>query len=97
MPKVRSKRTGARSSIRFEPPTLDEAIFAAQGLADDVRGQTEIAAMLMGLPEDEVRTAVLKAVRPAARAPGRLSTSSRSTVGRQVVVVERRAPRMIMR
>jgi hypothetical protein len=97
MPTGRNNRGGARSSIRVEPPTLDEAIFAAQGLADDVRGQTKIAAMLMGLPEDEVRTAVLKAVRPAARAPSRLSTSPRSTAGRQVVVVERRAPRMIMR
>jgi hypothetical protein len=97
MPTVRNKHGGARATIRFEPPTLDEAIFAAQGLADDVRGQTEIAAMLMGLPEDEVRAAVLKAVRPAARAPGRLSTSPRSTAGRPVVVVERRAPRMIMR
>ncbi|WP_114188785.1 hypothetical protein [Microvirga aerophila] len=97
MPTVRNKHGGARSSIRFEPPTLDEAIFAAQGLADDVRGQTEVAAMLMGLPEDQVRTAVLKAARPAARTPSRLSTSPRSTVGRQAVVVERRAPRMIMR
>jgi hypothetical protein len=97
MPTVRNKRGGARSSIRFEPPTLDEAIFAAQGLADDVRGQTEIAAMLMGLPEEEVRAAVLNAVRPAARTASRLSTSPRSTVGRQVVVVKRRAPRMIMR
>jgi hypothetical protein len=97
MPKVRSKPGAARASIRFEPPTLDEAIFAAQGLADDVRGQTEIAAMLMGLPEDQVRTAVLNADQPAARTPSRLSTSPRSTAGRPVVVVERRAPRMIMR
>jgi hypothetical protein len=97
MPTVRNKSGGARSSIRFERPTLDEAIFAAQGIADDVRGQTEIAAMLMGLPEAEVRAAVLKAVQPAARAPGRLSASPRSTAGRQVVVVERRVPRMIMR
>jgi hypothetical protein len=97
MPTVRNKPGGTRSSIRFEPPTLDEAIFAAQGLADDVSGQTEIAAMLIGLPEDEVRAAVLKAVRPAARAPIRVSASPRSTAGRQVVVVERRAPRMIMR
>jgi len=97
MPIGRNKHGAARSSIRFEPPTLDEAIFAAQGLADDVRGQTEIAAMLMGLPEDEVIAAVLKAVRPAARTPGRLSTSPRSSSGRQVVVVERRGPRTIAR
>jgi hypothetical protein len=97
MPTVRNKHGGTRSSIRFKPPTLDEAIFAAQGLAGDLKGQVEIAAMLMGLPEDEVRAAVLKAVRPAARTPSRLSTSPRSPAGRPVVVVERRAPRMIMR
>jgi hypothetical protein len=97
MPTVKNKHGGARSSIRFEPPTLDAAIFAAQGLADDIRGQTEIAAMLMGLPEAEARAAALKTVRPAARGPIRLSTSPRSTAGRQVVVVERRGPRMIMR
>jgi hypothetical protein len=97
MPTVRNKPGGARSSIRFEPPTLDEAIFAAQGLTDDVRGQTEIAAMLMGLPENEVRAAILKAVRPAARGPSRPLTSPWSASGRQVVVVERRAHRTIMR
>jgi hypothetical protein len=97
MPTVRNKGVGTRSSIRFEPPTLDEAIFAAQGLADDVRGQTQIAAMLMGLPEDHVRAAVVNAVRPATRALSRLATSPRSASGRQVVVVERRGPRTIMR
>jgi hypothetical protein len=97
MPTVRSKRGGTRSSIRFEPPTLDEAIFAAQGLTDDVRERTKVAAMLMGLPEDEVRAAVRKAVRPAARAPGRLPISPRSASEPQAVVVERRAPRTIMR
>ncbi|GEO19301.1 hypothetical protein [Microvirga aerophila] len=96
MPTVRNKRGGTRSSLHFEPPTLDEAIFAAQGLADDVRGQMEIAAMLVGLPENEVRAAVLKAVRPA-RGPSRPSPSPCSASGPQVVVVERRAPRTIMR
>jgi hypothetical protein len=45
--------------VRHEPPTLDEAIFAAQGLNDNVNEQVEIAAALMGLPEDHVRQAVL--------------------------------------
>jgi hypothetical protein len=82
--------------MRFDPPTLDEAIFAAQGLADDVEGQTEIAAMLMGLPEAEVRAAVLKAAVPTARALARPS-SSRPTSARPAVVVERRMSRTLVR
>ena len=97
MPTVRNKPGGARASIRFEPPTLDEAIFAAQGLADDVKGQTEIATMLMGLPENEVRAAVRKAVRPASCGPSRPSPSPWSASGPQAVVVERRGPRTVMR
>ncbi|PVE22168.1 hypothetical protein DC522_22430 [Microvirga sp. KLBC 81] len=96
MPPVKKKPSRSRSSLRFEPPTLDEAIFAAQGLANDVEGQTEIAAMLMGLPETEVKAAVLKAAAPAACTPSRLSTSPRPASGRQVVV-ERRGPRAMMR
>ena len=98
MPTIKNKPQGARSTIRFEAPTLDEAIFAAQGLASDVEGQTQIAAMLMGMPESEVRAAVLKAVASAAgtRRPLTLSPS-RPVSGRPVVVVERRAPRTLMR
>jgi hypothetical protein len=82
--------------MRFDPPTLDEAIFAAQGLSDDVDGQTEIAAMLMGLPESEVRAAVLKATAPAARASTRTASSRSSTI-RSTVVVERRVARTLVR
>jgi len=46
--------------VRRELPTLDEAIFAAQGLSDDLDQQADIAASLMGLPLDEVRAALLK-------------------------------------
>jgi hypothetical protein len=82
--------------MRFDPPTLDEAIFAAHGLVDDVDGQTAIAAMLMDLPKAEVRLAVLKATAPAARATTRL-TLPRSASARPMVVVERRTPRTLMR
>jgi len=47
--------------VREEPPTLDEAIFAAAGLTDDPQQQAEIAAALMGMPVDKERVAVLKA------------------------------------
>ena len=98
MPTTKKKLKGTRSSLRFEPPTLDEAIFAAQGLAADVDGQTEIAAMLMELPEAEVRSAILKAAAPALRrSTNQLAASSRSRSGRSGVVVERRSPRFVMR
>ncbi len=46
--------------VRHDPPTLEEAIFAARGLTDDVQEQVEIAAGLMELPPDEVRAALAK-------------------------------------
>jgi hypothetical protein len=47
--------------VRNDIPTLDEAIIAAQGLADDIEAQVEIASSLIGLPRDEVRAALHKA------------------------------------
>jgi len=96
MPTQKNKPSKIRRVMRFDPPTLDEAVFAAQGLADDVDGQTQIAAMLMGLPEAEVRVAVLKATAPAARAITR-PASSRPTTTRPTVIVERRTARTLMR
>jgi hypothetical protein len=96
MPPQKNKTSRTRRVMRFDPPTLDEAIFAAQGLADDVAGQTEIAAMLMGLPESEVRVAVLKATAPAARAATR-PASSRTSTARPTVIVERRMARTLIR
>jgi hypothetical protein len=72
---------------RIEPPTLDEAIYAAQGLSSDPGEQTRIASALMGLPEAEVRAQVLQAVGSVRQAVGR-------PAGRPAIVVERRAPRL---
>jgi hypothetical protein len=47
--------------VRHDPPTLDEAIFAARGLTDDPKAQVEIAASLMDVPVEEVKVAMLKA------------------------------------
>ena len=44
---------------RHDPPGLDEAIAAAQGLTDRLESQIEIAAQLSGLPEAEVKSRVL--------------------------------------
>src|SRR5258708_37279477 len=56
--------------VRRDPPTLDEAIFAAVGITDDQEAQAEIAASLMGLPIEQVQAEVKKASRvTAGRSP----------------------------
>ncbi|HVX79410.1 MAG TPA: hypothetical protein VHB49_25015 [Bradyrhizobium sp.] len=78
--------------VRRDPPTLDEAIFAAIGITDDIEAQAEIAASLMGMPLDEVLAEVKKVARSTAR-----STTTRVIAGEQgaqrSVVVERRVVR----
>jgi hypothetical protein len=76
--------------VRRDPPTLDEAIFAAMGITEDAEAQAEIAAALMGLPIEAVQGEVKKAGRAAAR-------STRVITGEQgfqrSIVVERRVTR----
>ena len=78
--------------VRRDPPTLEEAIFAAVGITDDQEAQAEIAAALMGLPVEDVQAVVKKAARPVL---GRSTT--RVIAGEQgaqrSVVVERRVVR----
>jgi hypothetical protein len=78
---------------RHDPPVLEEAIAAAQGLTDQVASQIEIAAQLMGLPEDEVRAQVQTA--EAHKGP-KVSVPVRDR-RTQVVVVERRSRRALQR
>ena len=83
----------SQRKTRHDPPVLEEAIAAAQGLTDQVASQIEIAAQLMGLPEDEVRAQVQTAqaqTRPKVSVPVR----DRRT---PVVVVERRSRRALQR
>ena len=47
--------------VRPEPPTVAEAVAAAQALTPDLAQQVEITAGLMGLTPDEVRPFVLEA------------------------------------
>ena len=79
--------------VRHDPPTLEEAIFAAIGITDDVEAQAEIASSLMGLPYDEV----LAEVKKTARVSARTGTATRVIAGEQgaqrSVVVERRVVR----
>jgi hypothetical protein len=96
--KKKSSDTRSRRVTRVEPPVLEEAIVAAQGLTDDIESQIEIASQLMGMPEDEVRPVVLKASVPTRRPvqlSERISMHERSE-GPKVVVVERKRPRLVM-
>ena len=76
--------------VRRDPPTLDEAIFAAAGITEDQEAQAEIAAALMGLPVESVTPEVKKIARTA-------RSSTRVIAGEQgaqrSVVVERRVAR----
>ncbi|RXH35685.1 MULTISPECIES: hypothetical protein [Bradyrhizobium] len=78
--------------VRHDPPTLDEAIFAAIGITDDQEQQAEIAAALMGMPLDVVQAEVKKQARTNSRI-----TATRVIAGEQgaqrSVVVERRIVR----
>ncbi len=77
--------------VRRDPPTLDEAIFAAAGITDDQDAQAEIAAALMGMPLDVVQAEVKKQARVAARASTRVITGEQGA--QRAVVVERRVVR----
>jgi hypothetical protein len=98
--KKKSSEHQNRRVTRVDPPALEEAIAAAQGLTDDIESQIEIAAQLMGMSEDEVRPEVMKAAVPASvrrpmRLTDRFSMADRNE-GPKVVVVERKRPRLVM-
>ena len=79
--------------VRRDPPTLEEAIFAASGITEDVQAQAEIASSLMGLPLDQVLPEVKKASRVAARTSTRVITADQGNHQQRAVVVERRTVR----
>ncbi|TDR90403.1 hypothetical protein [Enterovirga rhinocerotis] len=73
--------------VRKEPPTIEEAISAAQDLSDDREAQIEIAAGFMGVSIDEVRPLMPLRVKPA----------TSIIAGNRSVVVERRVARPSLR
>jgi hypothetical protein len=77
--------------VRRDPPTLDEAIFAAIGITDDQQAQAEIAASLMGLPVDSVTAEVKKIARTSARSTTRVIAGEQGA--QRSVLVERRVAR----
>ena len=90
MSEVWETKDGLRR-VRRDPPTLDDAVLAAQGLAEDLEGQIEIVAALMSVTAEEARRAVLK----MRRSDSRLTIPGRGGVAR-AVVVERKSPRRVM-
>jgi hypothetical protein len=81
-----------RRRVRRDPPTIEDAVSAAQGLADDVDGQVEIVISLMQVSAEEARSAVL-------RLAPRKDTNQFTIAGRagapRTVVVQRLAPRRL--
>jgi hypothetical protein len=49
-----------RRRVRRDPPTIEEAVLAAQGLTDEMSEQTEIVAALMQISAEEARGVVLR-------------------------------------
>ncbi len=92
MSQVWKTKYGARR-VRHDPPTLAEAIIAAQGLSDDLQQQAEIAASLVELPVEEVRAELVK-VRTPRRAAPTIAFAGRAGAHR-AVVVERKARRPV--
>ncbi len=79
-----------RRRVRRDPPTVEEAVVAAQGLTDDLKEQIEIVASLMEVPREQARGVVLRM--------GQRKDVDRVTVTGRVgapraVVVERRTSR----
>jgi len=79
-----------RRRVRRDPPTLEEAALAAQGLTTDPSEQIEIVASLMEVATEDARVAVLRLGR--SREVERVTVTSRIGAPR-AVVVERRTPR----
>jgi hypothetical protein len=77
--------------VRRDPPTLDEAIFAAIGITDDVQAQAEIAASLMGMPVESVLVEVKKVARSSLRSATRVIAGEQGA--QRSIVVERRVVR----
>ena len=75
--------------VRRDPPTLEEAIFAAVGITDDQQQQAEIASALMGLPFEEV----LAEVKKTGRAVGAISHPRHHGRARRAALGRGRAPR----
>jgi hypothetical protein len=78
--------------VRHEPPTLEDAIYAAQGLTQDIEQQIEFAADLMDMPAADLRPHLLKAAAKPSTS-NRVFVPARSGMQRAVVIETTGRPR----
>jgi hypothetical protein len=81
-----------RRRVRRDPPTIEEAVLAAQGLTDELKERIEIVASLMEVPVEEARSAVLRMGQGKDVNRVTITAGHHGRAGR-AVVVERRTPR----
>lgn len=81
--------------VRHDPPTLKEAVAAAQGLTDQLAAQIEIAASLMDVPPETVRAEVMRAA-PERKAIRLTVAAPRERGMARTVIVERRPARRMI-
>jgi hypothetical protein len=82
------QKKAVRYAVRVEPPTPEEAIAAARDLTSDPTQQVEIAASLIGIPEDDIRPLLAR----MPRSQTRHVSGAASRFG--TVVVERKSRRI---
>ena len=83
-----------RRRVRRDPPTVEEAVQAAQGLTEELSEQIEIVASLMDVSSEEARGAVLRMGQR--KDVNRFTIAGRAGAPR-AVVVERRVTRRPLR
>lgn len=85
-----------RRRVRRDPPTVEEAVLAAQGLTDELGAQVEIVASLMDVSVDEARGAVLR-MGGQRKDVNRVTIAGRAGASRAVVVERRTVRRPLTR
>lgn len=79
--------------VRHEPPTLEEALTAAEGLSDDTEQQILLAAELMQMPVADVRAEAERIMKTrSGRSQVQIMTGRRTVSS---VVVERKPARRV--
>jgi hypothetical protein len=81
-----------RRRVRRDPPSIEDAVLAAQGLSDEVDAQVDIVMSLMQVSAEAARSAVLRMGQR--KETSRVTVAGRAGVPR-AVVVERRPSRAI--
>jgi hypothetical protein len=81
--------------VRHDPPTLAEALIAAQGVTDDLQGQIAIAAELMGVTAAEAKAELMR-LAPDRRPTRLVAAPTRDRGTTRTVVVERKTSRRVL-